>query len=130
MNMSGLEQSFSTFSLKAAKSRVTTSFESRTKEILRQFNSHVLFFSRTKSVTQIIRGFIERLLRAAQRVPGNRIRSSEPSLRTTRLVCCSHVDVHADSVDTRSDCKSLQTFVDINGNSRRMCEFLNAASTC
>ena len=37
------------------------------------------------SVTQNIRRFIERPLRAAQRVPGSRMRPSEPRLRTTGL---------------------------------------------
>jgi len=38
-----------------------------------------------KSVTQNIRGFIERLLRAAQRVLGSRMRPSKQWLRTTDL---------------------------------------------
>ena len=50
---------------------------------LTRFNVHVLFYSRTKSVTQNIRRFIERLLRAAQTVPGSGIWTSEPGLRTT-----------------------------------------------
>ena len=50
---------------------------------LTQFNLHVLFYSRTKSLTQNIRRFIERMLRATQRVPGSRIRPSEQGLRTT-----------------------------------------------
>jgi len=37
-------------------------------------------FYRTKSVTQTIRGFIERLLRAAQRVLGSRMRLSDHDL--------------------------------------------------
>jgi len=44
-----------------------------------------LFHSRTESVTQNIRRFIERLPRAAQRVPGSRMRPTEPGLRTTGL---------------------------------------------
>jgi len=60
-----LDQWFSTFSLKRAKSRHTTLLESRTKKILTPVNRHVLFYSRMKYVTQYIRGFIERLVRAA-----------------------------------------------------------------
>jgi len=52
---------------------------------LTQFNSHVLFHSRTKSVTQNIRRFIESLLKAAQRVLGTRMRHPEPELRITGL---------------------------------------------
>jgi len=36
-----------------------------------------LFYSRTKSVTQNIRGFIERQLRAAQQLLGSRMRVSK-----------------------------------------------------
>jgi len=69
-----LKQWFSTFSLKGAKSRITTLLESRTKEILTQVKSHVLFYSRRKSVTQNNVSFKERLLRAAQRVLGSHMR--------------------------------------------------------
>ena len=55
------------------------------QNFLTQFNLHVLFYSRTKSVTQNIRHFIERMLRATQRVSGSRMRPSEPRLRTTGL---------------------------------------------
>jgi len=69
-----LMQWFSTLSLKRTKSRLTTLLERRTKEILTQVNWHVLIYSRKTSVTQTIKGFIERLLRAAQRVLGGRMR--------------------------------------------------------
>ena len=78
-----LGQWSSTFSLKGSKSRLAALSESRTKEILTQVNWHVLFYCRTKSVTQNIRGFIERLLRAAVRVLGSRTRLSERWLKTT-----------------------------------------------
>jgi len=39
-----------------------------------QFNWHVLFYRRTKPVTRNIRRFIERVLRAVQRVPGSQMR--------------------------------------------------------
>jgi len=42
------------------KSRYTILWESHTKKILTQVNSHVLFYCRTKSVTQNIRDFIYR----------------------------------------------------------------------
>jgi len=51
---------------------------------LTQFNLHVLFYSRTTSVTQNIGRFVERLGRAP-RVPESRMRPSEPGLRTTGL---------------------------------------------
>jgi len=50
-----------------------------------QFNWHVLFYSWTKPVTQNFRRFIERLLRALQRVPVSQMRPSEPGLRTIGL---------------------------------------------
>jgi len=53
------KQWFSTISLKGAKFRLTTLLESRCKEILTQVNRHILFYSRTKSFTQIIKGVIE-----------------------------------------------------------------------
>jgi len=59
--------------------------ESRTKEILAHVNCPVLFYSRTKSVTQNIRGFIEKLLRAARRVLGSHMRLSEQWLRNTNI---------------------------------------------
>jgi len=62
-----------------------TLLESRTKEILTQLSWYLLFYSRKKCVRQNIRGFIERLLRAAQRVLGNRMRLSEQWFRTTAL---------------------------------------------
>jgi len=49
-----ISQWFSTFSLKGAKSRSTILWESGTKKNLAQVNSHVLFYCRTKSVTQHI----------------------------------------------------------------------------
>ena len=64
-----------------------------------QVNWHVLFYCRTNSVIQNIRGFIDRLLIAtkhkrfywlliaAQRVLGSHMRLSEQQLRTTALVC-------------------------------------------
>ena len=82
---SPLNQRFSTFSLQGAISRPTTLLESRTKKILTQVNWHVLFRCRTKSVTQNIRGVIERLLKAAQRMFARRMWFSEPRLRTTAL---------------------------------------------
>jgi len=51
-----------------SKSRLTNWLEGHTKEILTQVNWHILLYSRTKSVTQNIRGSIERLLRAAQKL--------------------------------------------------------------
>jgi len=83
--MDSLKQWFSTFALKGAKSRLTTLLESRTKKFLTQVNWHVLCHSRTKSVTQNVRNFIERLLRAAQQVFGSRMRLSEQWLRATGL---------------------------------------------
>jgi len=53
-----ISQWFSTFSLKAAKSKSTILWECRIKKFLMQVISHVLFCCRTKSVTQNIRGFI------------------------------------------------------------------------
>jgi len=53
---------------KGVKSRLTTLLEGHTKEILTNVNWHGLIYSRTKSFTQYITGFIERLLRAARRV--------------------------------------------------------------
>jgi len=44
-----------------------------------------LIYSRTKSVTQNIRGFVGRLLKAAQTVFGDRMRLSTQWLRTTAL---------------------------------------------
>jgi len=52
------------------KPRVMTLSRSPTKEILTQVNWHILFYSRMKSVTQNVRGFVETLLRAAQKYPG------------------------------------------------------------
>ena len=49
-----ISQWFSTFSLKGAKSRSTILWESGTKKNLAQVNSNVLFYCRTKSVTQHI----------------------------------------------------------------------------
>jgi len=72
-----------------------------------------LFYSRTKSATQNIRRFIERLLRDAQRVPGSRMQPSEPGLRTTGL----H-DLDRQSQPSRRGCHSrelqdqLVTFAD------------------
>jgi len=60
------KQGFLTSSLNGAKSRLTNLLQGRTKEILTQVNCHILLYSKTKSFTQNIRGFIERLLRAAQ----------------------------------------------------------------
>jgi len=54
-------------------------------KFLTQFNWHVLFYNRTNSVIQNVRRFIERPVRAAQRVPGSRMRPSEPRLRNTGL---------------------------------------------
>jgi len=59
--------------------------ESRTKENLTQVNWHVLLYSRTKSVTQNIRGFIEILLRATQRVLASRLWLSKQWLRAIVL---------------------------------------------
>jgi len=70
---------------------------------LTQFNLHVLFYSRTKSVTQNIRRLIERLPRAAQRVPGSRMQPSEPRLRTTGL----H-ELDRQSQPSRRGCHSLK----------------------
>jgi len=47
-----LNQWFSTFSLKGAKSRLTTLLENPTKDILTQVSWQVLFYSRTNCVTQ------------------------------------------------------------------------------
>ena len=69
------------------KSRRSTLLERLTKEILTQVNWHVLFYSRTRSVTQNIRDFIERLLRTAQRVLGGRMRLTNQWLRTTSFKC-------------------------------------------
>ena len=55
------------FSLQGAKSRLTTLLESGIKNVLTHVNGHVVFCGRTKSVTQNIRGFIQRPLRAARR---------------------------------------------------------------
>jgi len=71
-----LGQWFSTFELKGAKSSPTTLLESRTKDILKQVNLHVLLCCRMKSVPQNIRGVsvTERLLRTAQRMLGSCMR--------------------------------------------------------
>jgi len=50
------------------------------KTILNQVNRQVLFYYRTKSIAHNIRGFIERLLRAAQKVLGSRIRPRKEPL--------------------------------------------------
>jgi len=78
---------------------LTILLESRTKNLLTQVNWHVLFYCTTKSasVTQIIRGFIEGLLRAAQRVLGSRMRRSGPWLRTAAL------DHSNDFISTKAD---------------------------
>ena len=55
-----VSQWFSTFSLKGAKPRSMILWESRTKKILTQVNSHVLYYYGRKSATQDIRGFIHR----------------------------------------------------------------------
>jgi len=56
------------------------------KIFLTQFNlAYTFFYSRTKSITQNIRRFIERLLRAAQRVPGSQMWPLESELRTAGL---------------------------------------------
>jgi len=82
----GLEQWFSTFSLKGAKYSRMTLFESRTKDILTQVKWHVLLYCRTTSVTQNIRGITAILLRVAQRVLGSRMWwLSKQWLRTTGL---------------------------------------------
>jgi len=78
-------QWLSTFSIKGVKSRLTALLEGRTEEILPQVNWHVLFCCRTKSVAQNIWGFIERPLRVAQRILGNRMRFSKQWLRTIGL---------------------------------------------
>jgi len=52
-----LEQWFSTFSLKGAEFSLITLSESHTKEILTQVNWHVVFHSRTRSVTQNTRNY-------------------------------------------------------------------------
>jgi len=54
--------------------------------------SHRFFSWLTSAVTQNIRRFIEGLLRVAQRVPGSRMRPSEPELRTTGLM--NWIDSH------------------------------------
>lgn len=63
-------QCFSTISLKGTKPRPTVLFENCAKDILTQFDWHVLLHCRTKSVTPNIRGFIKRLLRSAQNAWG------------------------------------------------------------
>jgi len=65
-----LDQWFSSFTLKGAKSRLTTMLKGRTKEILTQVTRRTLIYRRTKSVTQNIESFVERLLMTAQRVLG------------------------------------------------------------
>ena len=72
-------QCFSTFSLKGAKSRLTSLLEGRTETILKQVNWDVVFPCITKSVTQNIR-VDERLLR--EKVLASRMRFSEEWLRT------------------------------------------------
>ena len=62
------------------------------QKFLMQFNWHVLFYSGTKSVTQNFRRFIERLLMASQRVPGSRMRPSEPGWAP--LVDMNWIDSH------------------------------------
>ena len=47
----------------------------------------------TNPITQNIRRFIERVLRVEQRVPGSRMRPSEPELRTTGLM--NWIDSHS-----------------------------------
>jgi len=69
-----LHQRFSTFSLKGDKSRPIWFCWRASLNLfffLTQFDWHVLFYSRTKSVTRNIRRFIERL-KAAQCGPQNR----------------------------------------------------------
>jgi len=81
-----LKQWFSTVALKGAKgakSRLTTLLESGAKEIVTKVTTNVLLYSRTKSLTQNIRGFIERLQRATQKVLGVGMPFSEQWLRTT-----------------------------------------------
>jgi len=53
--------------------------------MLPQVNWHVLFYCRTKSVTQDIRGFVERLVRASERVLEGHTRPSESRLRNTAI---------------------------------------------
>jgi len=69
---------------------LTTLLEDHTKEILAQVSWQVLNYSRTKSVTQNIKGFIERLLRPEGRTKGAwvacRMRLWKQWLRTTALV--------------------------------------------
>ena len=62
-----------------------------------------MFYSGTKSVTQNIRRFCERLLRATQTVPGSRMRPSEPRLSTTGL----H-ELHRQSQPSRRGCHSRE----------------------
>ena len=73
---------FSTFSLVGAKSRLTTLSEGRTKKNYHKSVDAFCFISETKSVAQSVRGFIERLLRAAQRLLGSSMRLSEQWSRT------------------------------------------------
>ena len=80
-------QWFSTFSLNGAKSTLTTVLESCIKEILTHVNWHVLFYFRTKSVTQNIRVVIKRLQRAVRGVLRSVMRLSDHWLRTTGLHC-------------------------------------------
>jgi len=70
-----LDQWFSTFSLKGAKSRPTTLLEKS------QMTSFVLLQKSVAQNTGVF--FFERLLRAAQRVLGSRMRLSKQWLRTT-----------------------------------------------
>ena len=90
------------FLWRGPKSRLTTLLEGRTKEILTQVNWHVLIYSRTKSITQNIRYFVERLLRAAQTVLGGSMWLSKQWLRTTGPYCCSYIfcDTSALSLNT------------------------------
>jgi len=56
-----------------AQCRLTTLLNGPTKEISVKVIWHILIHSRKKPVTQNSKGFIERLLRAAQRVLGDRM---------------------------------------------------------
>jgi len=67
------------------RGQIQTLLEGRTKEILTQVNWHVFIYRRLKPVTQNFRGFVERLLRAAQRVLVGRMRLSEQRSRTTAV---------------------------------------------
>ena len=89
------------------------------QNFLTQFNLHVLFYSRTKSVTQKIRHFIERMLRTTQRVSGSRMRPSEPRLRTTGL---HQSDRH--SQPSRRGCHSRE----LQDQSFTFCRFFGNAS--